>query len=82
VLDLKARLKCRECRWKGQAVVTGVMLADIAKAKRIPALIVTAYIGWLHERHPKLDINAYKVLSKPVTPRVLLAKVGSAISSH
>jgi CheY-like chemotaxis protein len=60
---------------------TGIMLADIAKAKRIPALIVTGYVVWLLERHPKLDINAYKVLSKPITPQVLLAKVGSAINS-
>jgi DNA-binding response OmpR family regulator len=60
---------------------TGIMLADLAKAKRIPALIVTGYVVWLHELHPKLDINAYNVLCKPVTPRVLLAKVGGAINS-
>ena len=40
--------------------------------KLIVWIIVTGYRGWLHERHPQLDINAYKVLSKPVTPRVLL----------
>src|SRR5579864_7259112 len=61
---------------------TGIMLAEIAKAKGIPALIVTGYVLWLHQRHPKLDINAYKVLSKPVTPLVLLAKVGGAINGH
>jgi hypothetical protein len=46
--------------------------ADTAKAKRIPALFVTGYVRWLHERHPKLDLNAYNVLRKPVTPQVLL----------
>jgi CheY-like chemotaxis protein len=61
---------------------SGIMLADIAKARRIPALIVTGYVVWLLERHPKLDINAYKVLHKPVTPQVLLAKVGGAINCH
>ena len=61
---------------------SGIMLADIAKPRRIPALIVTGYVVWLLERHPKLDINAYKVLRKPVTPRVLLAKVGGAIDAR
>jgi|SRR5580692_9328406 len=60
---------------------TGIVLADIAKAKRIPALIVTGYRGWLHERHPQLDINAYKVLSKPVTPRVLLGAITKTMAA-
>ena len=60
---------------------TGITLADIAKARRIPALIVTGYRGWLHERHPQLDINAYKVLSKPVTPRVLLGAITKTMAA-
>src|ERR1700680_5020742 len=51
---------------------TGLMLADKAKAKCIPALIVTGYLFWLHERDPKLDFNAYNILRKPVTPQVLI----------
>jgi DNA-binding response OmpR family regulator len=58
---------------------TGILLADTAKAKRIPALIVTGYVGWLHERYPKLDINAYNVLRKPVTPQMLLGAITNTI---
>jgi DNA-binding response OmpR family regulator len=57
----------------------GLMLANKAKAKCIPVLIVTGYLSWLHERHPKLDINAYTVLRKPVTPQVLLGAITSTI---
>jgi hypothetical protein len=56
------------------------MLADKAKAKHIPALIVTGYLSWLHERNPMLDINAYRVLRKPVTPQVLLRAIASTIT--
>jgi two-component system, OmpR family, response regulator len=52
---------------------TGVMLADKAKAKRVPAVIVT------QERNSKLDINAYMVLRKPVTPKVLLGAITNTI---
>jgi len=58
----------------------GMMLADKAKARRIPALIVTGYLSWLHERNPRIDINTYKVLRKPVTPQVLLRAIASTIA--
>jgi two-component system, NtrC family, response regulator HydG len=57
----------------------GLMLADKAKAKAIPALIVTGYLFWLHERNPKCDINAYSILRKPVTPQVLLGAITNTI---
>ena len=56
---------------------TGVILADHAKAKGVPAVIVTGYL----QSNPKLGVNAYTVLRKPVTPHVLLAWVDRAISS-
>jgi DNA-binding NtrC family response regulator len=60
---------------------TGIVLADTAKVRRIPALIVTGYVGWLHERYPKLDINAYNVLRKPVTPQMLLGTITNTIGA-
>jgi DNA-binding response OmpR family regulator len=57
----------------------GVMLADKAGAKCIPTLIVTGYLSWLHDRNPEHDINAYKVLRKPVTPQVLLRGITNTI---
>jgi DNA-binding response OmpR family regulator len=58
---------------------TGMMLADKAKARCVLALIVTGYQSWLQERHPKLDINIYIVLRKPVTPKVLLGAITNTI---
>jgi DNA-binding response OmpR family regulator len=58
---------------------TGMMLADKAKAKCIPALIVTGQLFWLRERNPKPDIDAYMVLRKPVTPKVLLGAITNTI---
>jgi DNA-binding NtrC family response regulator len=58
---------------------TGIMLAGKAQAKCIPVLIVTGYLPWLYERHPELDINAYMVLRKPVTPKVLLGAITNTI---
>jgi DNA-binding NtrC family response regulator len=60
---------------------TGMMLADKAKAKGIPALIVTGYLPWLLDRNPKFDIRAYRVLQKPVRPSVLLAEVNNALGA-
>jgi CheY-like chemotaxis protein len=53
---------------------TGLMLADKAKAKGIPALIVTGYL--LDPHGSDFDFDAYTVLRKPITPRALLAEVG------
>lgn len=58
---------------------TGITLADKAKAKGIPTVIVTGYLPWLCDRNPKLDVRAYRVLEKPVRPSVLLAEVKNAI---
>jgi DNA-binding response OmpR family regulator len=58
---------------------TGMMLADKAKARCVPALIVTGQLFWLQERNPKPDINAYMVLRKPVTPKVLLGAITNTI---
>jgi two-component system, NtrC family, response regulator HydG len=60
---------------------TGITLADKAKTKGIPALIVTGYLPWLRDCNPKFDIRTYRVLQKPVRPSVLLAEVNNALGA-
>jgi two-component system, NtrC family, response regulator HydG len=59
---------------------TGMMLADKAKAKGIPCLIVTGYLHDLRDSHPGVDFDQYAVLRKPVRSDVLLAAVGRMAS--
>jgi CheY-like chemotaxis protein len=61
---------------------TGITLADKAKSRGIPALIVTGYLPWLCDHNPKFDVSAYRVLQKPVRPSVLLAEVNNAIVAN
>jgi DNA-binding NtrC family response regulator len=51
---------------------TGIKLADRAKLKGIPSLIVTAYIDKLHQPGSPISWANYTVLPKPVTPRALV----------
>jgi DNA-binding NtrC family response regulator len=55
---------------------TGMTLADQAKDKGIPSLIVTGYLHGLRAEHPNADFDQYAVLRKPVRAEVLLAAVG------
>jgi DNA-binding response OmpR family regulator len=54
---------------------TGLVLADKAKAKGIPAIIVTGYMTELRGIDPAIDLDAYIVLPKPIRPTILLAAV-------
>lgn len=59
---------------------TGMMLADIAREKDIPALIVTGYAFVLHEEG--VDLAQYDVLLKPIRPDELLAIVTEALEGR
>jgi DNA-binding NtrC family response regulator len=55
---------------------TGLMLADKAKAKGTPCLIVTGYLGDLRDSAPSVNLANYSILRKPVSANVLQAAVG------
>ena len=57
---------------------TGMMLADRAREKGIPALIMTGYAFVLNE--PGVDLGQYDVLLKPLSPNELLAMVAKALA--
>lgn len=59
---------------------TGMMLADEARARGIPALIMTGYAFVLHELSARR--GQYDVLLKPISPEELLAGVENALASR
>ena len=58
---------------------TGMTLADHAKLKGIPALIVTAYIDKLQLPGLPIRWSDYTVLSKPLTPHALIDGISQMI---
>lgn len=59
----------------------GITLADQAKTKSLPTLIVTGFLNGLRQLNPKINFKDYNVLEKPVVPHVLLAKVADILGS-
>jgi DNA-binding response OmpR family regulator len=58
---------------------TGMTLADHAKPKGIPALIVTAYIDKFRQPGSPINWANHLVLPKPITPRALIDGVSRMI---
>jgi two-component system, NtrC family, response regulator HydG len=58
---------------------TGMTLADRARDKDIPALIMTGYAFVLHAAG--VDLGQYDVLLKPISPEELLATVAKALTA-
>ena len=58
---------------------TGMALADMAREKSIPALIMTGYAFVLNESG--VDLRRYDVLLKPIGPEELLASVEKALAA-
>ena len=58
---------------------TGMALADHAKLKGIPALIVTAYIDKVQQPGSPISWADYAVLPKPITPHALIDGVSRMI---
>jgi two-component system response regulator HydG len=59
---------------------TGLVLADRAKEKGIPALIATGYAFTLCGDDPDVDLANYNLLLKPVRPDELVEAVREALS--
>jgi DNA-binding NtrC family response regulator len=57
---------------------TGMRLADAARGRGIPALIMTGYAFVLHEAG--VDLAQYDVLLKPISPDELLATVAKRLA--
>jgi len=57
-----------------------MMLADSAREKGIPALIITGYAFVLHETG--VDLAQYDVLLKPISPEELLTTVAQALAAE
>jgi DNA-binding response OmpR family regulator len=55
----------------------GVLLAELARAREIPAIIITGYAFVLNELG--VDLRRYDVLLKPISPEELLASVAKAL---
>jgi CheY-like chemotaxis protein len=53
------------------------MLAELARARNIPAIIITGYAFVLNE--PGVDLGRYEVLLKPISPDELLASVAKVL---
>jgi len=58
---------------------TGMMLADRARERGVPAIIMTGYAFVLNERGS--DLRRYEVLLKPISPEELLAVVGARLAT-
>ncbi|HVH78895.1 MAG TPA: response regulator [Stellaceae bacterium] len=58
---------------------TGLRLADAARQRSIPALIMTGYAFVLHE--PGVDPGDYDILLKPISPEELLEAVVRALEA-
>ena len=58
----------------------GTTLADMARGKGIPAMIITGYALWLDEK-AGVDLSNYNVLSKPVRPGQLLQAVARTLGA-
>lgn len=61
---------------------TGMTLADHAKLKGIPALIITAYIDKPQQSGSPICWVNYTVLSKPITPNALIDSVSRMIPKN
>jgi len=57
---------------------SGVMLAEAARGKGIPALIMTGYAFVLDA--PGVDLARYDVLLKPISPDELLATIAKTLA--
>ena len=58
---------------------TGMALADSARAREIPTLIMTGYAFVLQREGA--DLSRYDVLLKPVSPDELLGRVAAALEA-
>lgn len=58
---------------------TGMEIADRARAKGIPALIVTGYAFDLAADRPKVNLQDYRILEKPVRPHELVQAIEGLI---
>jgi len=58
----------------------GILLAELARAREIPAIIITGYAFVLNE--PGVDLGRYDVLLKPISPEELLASVAKALDAR
>jgi DNA-binding response OmpR family regulator len=58
----------------------GVHLAELARAKGIPAVIMTGYAFVLNE--PGVDLGHYEVLLKPISPEELLASIAKMLEER
>jgi CheY-like chemotaxis protein len=56
---------------------TGLVIADEAERRVVPAIIITSYAF----RLPKDDLARYELLLKPVRPAELLEAVEAALSA-
>src|SRR5215469_1950081 len=55
----------------------GIVLAELARGRDIPAIIVTGYAFVLNQ--PGVDLRRYDVLLKPISPEELLASIAKAL---
>ncbi len=61
---------------------TGMTLADHAKLKGIPALIITGFIDRLQQSGSPVSWANYTVVPKPITPHALLDGVSRIVRSN
>jgi DNA-binding response OmpR family regulator len=59
---------------------SGLALAELARAKAIPAIIMTGYAFVLNE--PGVDLAHYEVLLKPISPEELLASIAKTLAER
>jgi DNA-binding response OmpR family regulator len=58
----------------------GILLAELARARDIPAIIMTGYAFVLNE--PGVDLGRYDVLLKPISPEELLASIAKTLDAR
>jgi DNA-binding response OmpR family regulator len=58
----------------------GVVLAELARSRDIPAIIITGYAFVLNETG--VDLRRYDVLLKPISPEELLASIAKALGAR
>jgi two-component system response regulator CpxR len=57
----------------------GVVLAEQARLRGIPSVIITGYAFVLH--HMGVDLEQHEVLLKPISPEELLAALAKAVNA-